>query len=96
MGAVLFDATHRLPVIKYPTVRNGAEVLMFRVTRGCDKGARVTWVPSSAAHLVTAAYARDGQAAAVVLKPSGPRAAFRLLGTQNGKVVASATVKLAP
>jgi hypothetical protein len=95
MGAVLLDATRRLPVIKHPTVRNGVEVLMFRVARGCDKGAHVTWVPLSAAHLVKAADARDGQTVAVVLKPSRPRAAFRLIGTQNGKVVASATVKLA-
>jgi len=28
---------------------------MFRVVRGCDEGAHVTWVPSSAAHLVKAA-----------------------------------------
>ena len=91
-GAVVFDATRRLPTIKYPTV---GDVLMFRVVRGCDEGAHVNWVPSAAAHLVEAAYARDGLTAAVVLKPNGPRASFRLTGTRNGKVVASVTVKLA-
>ncbi len=91
-GPVVFDATRRLPVIKYLTV---GDVLMFRVVRGCDEGAHVSWVPSAAAHLVKAAYARDGLTAAVVLQPSGPRASFRLTGTRNGKVVASVTVKLA-
>jgi len=91
-GPVVFDARRRLPTIKYLTVGG---VLMFRVARGCDEGARVTWVPSSAAHLVKAAYAKDGHTAAVVLKPSGPHASFRLTGTRNGRVVASVTVKLA-
>lgn len=91
-GPVVFDATRRLPTIEYLTV---GDVLMFRVASGCVEGARVTWIPSSAAHLVKAAYARDGHMAAVVLKPSGPHAAFRLAGTRNGRVVASVTVKLA-
>ncbi len=91
-GPVVFDATRRLPIIKYLTV---GDVLMFRVVRGCDEGAHVTWVPSSAAHLVRAAYARDGLMAAVVLEPSGPHPSFRLTGTRNGVVVASVTVKLA-
>jgi hypothetical protein len=91
-GPVVFDATRRLPIIKYLTV---GDVLMFRVVRGCDEGAHVTWVPSSAAHLVKAAYARDGLMAAVVLEPSGPHPSFRLTGTRNGVVVASVTVKLA-
>ena len=41
-GPVVFDATRRLPIIKYLTV---GDVLMFRVVRGCDEGAHVTWVP---------------------------------------------------
>lgn len=91
-GPVVFNATRRLPTINGTTVGG---LLMFRVARGCDKGAHVTWIPSSAAHLVKAAYPRDGQTAAVVLRPRGPRAAFRLIATRNGSVVASATVKLA-
>jgi hypothetical protein len=91
-GPVVFDATRRLPTIKYLTV---GDVLMFRVARGCVEGAHVTWIPSSAAHLVKAAYARDGHTAAVVLKPSAPHASFRLTGTRNGRVVASVTVELA-
>jgi hypothetical protein len=92
-GAIVFDATRQLSTIKYPTVGG---VLIFLVARGCGQGTRVTWVPQSAAHLVKAAYARDGQMAAVVLRPDGPGAAFRLIGTRNGAVVAAATVKLAP
>jgi hypothetical protein len=91
-GTVVLDATRRLPVIRYMTVGDG---LLFLVARGCSQGTRVTWVPRSAAHLVKAAYAKDGQMAAVVLQPDGPGAAFRLIGTRNGTVVASATVKLA-
>jgi hypothetical protein len=91
-GAVVLDATRQLPTIKYLTVGG---VLIFLVARGCGEGTRVTWVPRSAASLVKAAYARDGQMAAVVLEPGGPRAAFRLTGTRNGTVVASATVRLA-
>jgi hypothetical protein len=90
-GAVIYDATRRLPIIKYATVGG---LLFFRVARGCNQGTHVTWVPSSAAHLVKAAYARDGQAAAVALEPTGPRAVFWLSGTRNGRVVASATVRL--
>jgi hypothetical protein len=91
-GAVVLDATHRLPTVRYTTVGGG---LIFLVARGCSQGSRVTWVPESAAHLVKAAYAKDGQMAAVVLQPAGPGAAFRLIGTRDGVVVASATVKLA-
>ena len=91
-GWVIDDATRHLPTI---TIWTGDGVLLFRVTRGCDKGAQVSWAPASAAHLVKAAYAKDGGMAAVILKPSVPNAAFRLTGTQNGRVVASATVHLA-
>lgn len=91
-GAVVYDATRPLPSISYPTV---GDVLIFLVARGCGQGTRVSWVPSSAAHLIKAAYAKDGQMAAVVLKPAGPHAAFRLIGTRNDTVVASAIVKLA-
>ena len=87
---VVFDATRRLPIIKGTTVGG---VLMFRVARGCDDGTHVSWDPRSAAHLVKVAYARDGLPVAVVLKPSGSGAEFRLIGTRNGKVVASATAK---
>ena len=90
---VVFDATHHLPAIKHLTV---GDVLMFRVARGCSQGAHVSWAPSSAARLVKAANAADGKTAAVVLKPRRPRVAFRLTGTRNGTVVASATVNLAP
>jgi hypothetical protein len=89
---VVYDATGHLPTITGVTVGG---VLMFQVASGCDGGAHVSWAPSSAAHLVKAAYAKDGGMAAVVLEPSGPKAAFRLTGTQNGKVVASAMVQLA-
>jgi hypothetical protein len=91
-GAVLYDATRHLPTIKYISVGG---LLFFRVARGCDQGTHVHWLPSSAAHLIKAAYAKNGQTAAVVLEPSKPRAAFRLIATQNGRVVASATVKFA-
>lgn len=88
---VVSDATRHLPTITGWTIGG---VLMFQVASGCDKGADVSWAPSSAAHLVKAAYARDGGMAAVVLKPSGPKVAFQLTGTRNGRVVASATVQL--
>lgn len=91
-GPVVYDATRRLPTINHPTIGG---MLMFQVARGCTEGTHVTWVPRSAAHLVKAAYTKDGQTAAVVLKPRGPRAAFRLIGTRNGRVAASATVRLA-
>jgi len=60
-------------------------VLTFRIVRCCNGGTHVAWVPSSAAHLVEVAYARDGQMAGVVLQPSGPRAAFRLIGTRKDR-----------
>jgi hypothetical protein len=91
-GVVVYDATRRLPTIKYETVGG---VLFFRVAPGCDQGVSVRWTPSSAAHLVKAAYARDGHIAAVVLEPNGSGAAFRLTATRNGRVIASAIVKLA-
>jgi hypothetical protein len=67
--------------------------LYFVVARGCTQGSQVTWTPRSAAHLVTAAYARDGRAAAVVLQPSKPFVAFRLDVVNNGGLVAAVTVK---
>lgn len=90
---VVFDATHHLPIIKHLTV---GDVLIFRVARGCNQGAQVGWAPSSAARPVKAAYAADGKTAAVALKPRRPRVAFHLIGTRNGRVVASATVSLVP
>ena len=91
-GAVVYDATRQLSTVKHTTVGG---LLIFRVARGCDEGTRVCWTPSSAAHLLKAANAKDGQTAAVVLEPTRPRAAFRLVATQNGRVVALARVKLA-
>jgi hypothetical protein len=91
-GAVVYDATRHLPIVKYTTV---GDLMIFRVARGCNEGTRVRWIPSSAAHLVKAAHASDGQTAAVVLKPTSPRAAFRLIAMRNRRIVASATVKLA-
>jgi hypothetical protein len=88
-GPVLYDATRPLPALPYASVGG---LFYFRVTRGCDHGSHVRWVPSSAAHLVKAARARDGLPAAVVLQPTGPRSAFRLIGTRDGRVVASAVV----
>lgn len=90
---VVYDATHHLPTINDLTVGG---VLMFSVVRGCNQGAHVSWVPASAAHLVKAASAADRRTVAVVLKPSSPRAAFRLIATRDGGIVASATVKLRP
>ncbi len=87
---VVFDATRRLPIVKGTTVGG---VLIFRVSRGCDNGVHVSWVPRSAARLVKAAYAKDGLPVAVVVRPSGSGAEFRLIGTRKGKVVASATAK---
>ena len=91
-GAVVYDATRPLRIVRDLTVGG---VLIFRVARGCDAGTHVTWTPASAAHLVKAVSARDGQTAAVVLKPARPHAAFRLIATRDGRVVASAVVKLA-
>jgi hypothetical protein len=93
VGAVMSDATRRLPAINGTTVGG---LLIFRVARGCDQGVHVRWIPSSAARLVKAACVKDGRMAAVVLKPAAPRAAFWLIGTQNGRMVASVTVELAP
>jgi hypothetical protein len=92
-GAVLYNATRPLPVIRYETMGG---LLYFTVARGCAHGARVSWVPSSAAHLVKTVRAGDGLMAAVVLRPATRRSAFRLIGTSDGRVVASATVRLRP
>lgn len=92
-GQVLFDATQKLSNIKYTGSEN---LLYFQVALGCDHGSIVTWSPKTAATLIKTANAKDGHPAAVVLKVSGPRAAFQLIAKQNGKVVASATVKLTP
>ena len=92
-GPVLYDATRRLPTIPHVSVGG---LLYFHVARGCAHGTHVRWIPSSAAHLVKAAHARDGLPAAVVLEPNGPRSAFRLIGTHDGRVVASAVVRLRP
>ena len=90
-GWVVYDATRHLPTI---TDWTGDDVLVFRVARGCTHGSQVKWVPASAAHLVKSARAKDGATVAVVLRPSVPSAKFRLTATENGKVVASATVHL--
>ena len=90
-GWVINDATRHLPTI---TAYTGNGVLMFRVARGCDQGARVSWTPASAAHVIKTVHAKDGGVTAVVMRPNVPNAAFRLTATENGKVVASATVPL--
>jgi hypothetical protein len=90
-GPYVYDATRRLRTITDTTVGG---VLMFRVARGCDHGSNVTWVPAASARLVKAAKARDGRTVAVVLKPSSPNAAFRLIAKRNSAVIASAIVKL--
>jgi hypothetical protein len=92
-GAVVYDATRPLPTIEYTSVGGR---LFFRVARGCDHGSNVSWLPSSAARLVKAARARDGLPAAIVLQPSSPRATFQLTAVRDGKVVASAAVRLSP
>lgn len=92
-GTVLDDATRKLPVITYTDLEGQ---LYLRVARGCDHGSTVTWDPTAAARLVKVANAKDGRPVAVVLKVSGPRAAFQLTAKQNNQVVASATVKLNP
>lgn len=78
-------------LVTEPTGNQGR--FIFIVTYDCVHGSHVTWVPSSAAHLDQAAYAQDGQMVAVVLKPSGPHAVFRVTATRNGRVVASTTVE---
>jgi hypothetical protein len=70
--------------------------LYFSVALGCAHGSHVTWVPRSAAKVVRAAYASDGLAVALVLKPSGPRATFRLIVTRDGRVVASVIIAPQP
>jgi hypothetical protein len=90
-GWVINDATRHLPTI---TAYTGNGVLMFRVARGCDQGAQVSWTPVSAAHVIKTVHAKDGGVTAVVMRPNVPNAAFRLTATENGKVVASATVHL--
>jgi hypothetical protein len=90
-GWVIYDATRHLSTI---TGWTGDDVVIFRVARGCDQGARVSWTPSSAAHVIKTVHAKDGGVTAVVMRPNVPNAAFRLTATENGKVVASATVRL--
>jgi hypothetical protein len=91
---VVYDATRPLPAIPALPYVGVYGWLFFRIARGCDHGSHVRWVPSSAAHLVKTARARDGLPAAVVLQPTGPRSAFRLIATRDGRVVASAVVRL--
>jgi len=67
--------------------------LNFIVAAGCARGSHVTWIPRSAAHIVKAAYARDGLAAGVALLPVQPLTAFRLVATRNGHVALAVTVK---
>ena len=93
MGVVVVDATLPYPGGVY-AVSNLDSLFYIRVARGCAGGSHVTWIPSSAARLVRAAYAQDGQMAAVVLQPAGPPGVpFKVIGTRNGKVVASITVQ---
>jgi hypothetical protein len=67
--------------------------LYFQVAPGCAHGNHVTWIPRSAAHLVDAAYASDGLAVVVVLQPTRPLTAFRLVATRNDRVVGTVTVR---
>ena len=92
-GAVLYNATRPLPVIRYETVGG---LLYFGVSRGCTQGTHVSWVPSSAAHLVKTVHTGDGLMAAVALRPATRHSAFRLTGTRDGRVIAKATIRLRP
>jgi hypothetical protein len=92
-GAVLYNATRPLPVIRYETMGG---LLYFSVSRGCAEGTHVSWVPSSAAHLVKTVRTGDGLMAAVALRPATRRSAFRLTGIRDGRVIAKATVRLRP
>jgi hypothetical protein len=56
-------------------------------------GSLVTWTPRSAAHLVGAAYASDGLAAAVVLRPTKSGACFRLVVTRGSRVIGSVAMQ---
>ena len=56
----------------------------------------LSWVPSSAAHLVKTVHTGDGLMAAVALRPSTRHSAFRLTGTRDGRVIAKATIRLRP
>src|SRR5262249_49188049 len=67
-GAVVFDATHKLPVSNF---QSRDALIFLRVARGCDHGSHVRWVPSTAARRVGVAYAGDGLPAVVVLEPCG-------------------------
>jgi hypothetical protein len=87
---VTFDATRPLAA---GNDQGPGGLIYIMVARGCDHGSHVTWDPSAAARLVKAAYAQDGQPVVVVLQPCGESASFRLTATQNGKIVASATVQ---
>lgn len=90
-GAVIYGPTRLKSPVRYVSV-NGW--LYFRVSRGCAKGSHVTWSPRSAARLVKIARAEDGLPAAVVLKPAGPHVRFRVVATRDGRVVATAVVRL--
>ena len=90
-GAVLYDATKKLPVIDAPSSRG---LIFIRVAEDCSKGAVVSWTPSRAATLVDQATGKDGTTVAVVLQPASTRASFVVTGTREGKQVASAVVRL--
>jgi hypothetical protein len=90
-------------IAPYPAMRGSSAIdgihgtgpLYFQVASGCAHGSRVTWLPRSAAVLVNAAYAADGQAVVVVLRPTAPPTAFRLVVTRDGRVAGSVTVEFA-
>jgi hypothetical protein len=90
-GAVVYDATEKLPVIDAPSSRG---LIFIRVADGCSTGALVSWMPERDATLVDQATAEDGTTVAVVLQPTSLREHFTVTATRNGKRVASATVRL--
>lgn len=67
--------------------------LYFQVAPGCAHGSQVTWTPRSAAHLVKAAYASDGLAAALVLQPTGHPKVFRLVVETSRRALRTITVQ---
>jgi hypothetical protein len=78
-------------VVKTETV--GA-VVIIRVAPGCAHGAMVTWSPRKAAVLVETARARDGLAAAVVLRPTSRRDFFTVNGVQDGTPIARVQIRI--
>lgn len=90
-GAVMYDATKRLPAIDAPSSRG---LIFIRVADGCATGAVVAWSPKRAATLVDQATAKDGTTVAVVLQPASPHVRFTVTATRNGKRVATAVVRL--